>query len=150
MPIGTADSAEKQIQHTAVAKSVVQSHAHAVVWCGAQAGGENKAQDIKVPAGITRLFKSNLDWNLYSDDQKALDDRKVHQSPSRWFIFQYTTMHSACSPSAGTLLFLGCDRPAGSGRDFSGRETQRTVQSELYRQMRIPASLCFMGLLPLM
>jgi len=43
-----------------------------------EAGGENKAQDIKVPAGITRLFKSNLDWNLYSDDQKALDDRKVY------------------------------------------------------------------------
>ncbi len=33
--------------------------------------------DIKVPAGITRLFKSNLDWNLYSDDQEALNDRKV-------------------------------------------------------------------------
>ena len=47
-----------------------------------QAGGENKAMDIKVPAGITRLFKSNLDWNLYSDDQEALNDRKV-QSLSR-------------------------------------------------------------------
>jgi hypothetical protein len=42
-----------------------------------QAGGDNKALDIKVPAGITRLFKSNLDWQLYSDNQKTLDDRKV-------------------------------------------------------------------------
>ncbi len=30
-----------------------------------------------MPAGITRLFKSNLDWNLYTDQQKTLDERKV-------------------------------------------------------------------------
>ena len=42
-----------------------------------QAGGDNKALDITVPAGITRLFKSNLDWQLYSDNQEQLDDRKV-------------------------------------------------------------------------
>lgn len=42
-----------------------------------QAGGDNKALDITVPAGITRLFKSNLDWQLYSDNQEQLNDRKV-------------------------------------------------------------------------
>lgn len=43
-----------------------------------EAGGENKAQDITVPAGITRLFKSTLDWNLYSPAQSELNDRKVY------------------------------------------------------------------------
>jgi hypothetical protein len=43
-----------------------------------EAGGDNKALDITVPAGITRLFKSNLDWQLYSDNQEQLDDRKVY------------------------------------------------------------------------
>lgn len=42
-----------------------------------QAGGDNKALDVKVPIGITRLFKSNLDWNLYTDQQEPLEERKV-------------------------------------------------------------------------
>jgi hypothetical protein len=49
-----------------------------------QAGGDNKALDIKVPAGITRLFKSNLDWQLYSDNQKTLNDRKAGPLSSKW------------------------------------------------------------------
>ena len=42
-----------------------------------QAGGDNKSRDITIPAAITRLFKSQLDWNLYSNREKHLDDRKA-------------------------------------------------------------------------
>jgi choline dehydrogenase-like flavoprotein len=45
-----------------------------------EAGGDNNALDVKVPAGITRLFKSHLDWNLYTDQQEELDERKVYMA----------------------------------------------------------------------
>ncbi|KAK9805156.1 hypothetical protein WJX72_002610 [[Myrmecia] bisecta] len=45
-----------------------------------EAGCENNSRDVKIPAGLTRLFKSALDWNLYTRPQEALDDRKVYQA----------------------------------------------------------------------
>lgn len=68
--------------------------------------------DIKVPAGITRLFKSNLDWNLYSDDQKALNDRKVqpHALPrpaSGPFACELWCTHDCGMQLSGSQLF--CD-----------------------------------------
>ena len=42
-----------------------------------QAGKPNKAVELKVPAGLARLFKSHLDWNLYTSTQPALDGREV-------------------------------------------------------------------------
>lgn len=34
-----------------------------------EAGPSNTSRDVKVPAGITRLFRSPLDWNLFSELQ---------------------------------------------------------------------------------
>ena len=45
--------------------------------CQVQAGVPNTSFDVKVPAALTRLFKSNLDWNLYSKRQEQLADRNV-------------------------------------------------------------------------
>lgn len=36
------------------------------------------AFEVKVPAGITRLFRSPLDWGLYTDRQKPLGQREVN------------------------------------------------------------------------
>ncbi|KAK9820721.1 hypothetical protein WJX74_003026 [Apatococcus lobatus] len=33
---------------------------------------------VKVPVGITRLFQSHLDWNLYSGKQSQLNNRQVY------------------------------------------------------------------------
>ena len=42
-----------------------------------QAGGKNESKEVKMPAGLPRLFKSPLDWNLYSSLQEAANDRQV-------------------------------------------------------------------------
>ena len=42
-----------------------------------QAGGDNNSPDVSIPAAIVKLFKSNLDWNMYSDKEEDLDKRKV-------------------------------------------------------------------------
>ena len=34
---------------------------------------------MKTPAGLPRLFKSALDWNLYSSLQHEANDRKVRR-----------------------------------------------------------------------
>ena len=44
---------------------------------GDQAGGKNEAREVKMPAGLPRLFKSALDWNLYSTQQHGAADRQV-------------------------------------------------------------------------
>ena len=49
-----------------------------VVNCG-QAGGENTSRDLSIPAGLPKLFKSALDWNLYTNMQKAVEARQVLQ-----------------------------------------------------------------------
>ena len=56
-----------------------------------QAGGSNDSVNVRMPAGITRLFKSDLDWNLYTNRQQGVNDRRV--SPSR--------AGSAASPDHG-------------------------------------------------
>ena len=42
-----------------------------------QAGGKNEAREVKMPAGLPRLFKSALDWNLYSTQQHGAADRQA-------------------------------------------------------------------------
>ena len=42
-----------------------------------QAGLPNDDKIVKIPAGITRLFQSHLDWNLYSNKQPQLHNRQV-------------------------------------------------------------------------
>lgn len=43
-----------------------------------EAGGENTSRDLRTPAGLPRLFKSALDWNLYTNLQKAAEARQVY------------------------------------------------------------------------
>ncbi|EIE18382.1 alcohol oxidase [Coccomyxa subellipsoidea C-169] len=43
-----------------------------------EAGGANKAREVRTPAGLPRLFKSALDWNLYSSLQQAASDRSIY------------------------------------------------------------------------
>lgn len=42
-----------------------------------QAGGKNEGKEVKTPAGLPRLFKSALDWNLYTSLQQAANDRQA-------------------------------------------------------------------------
>ncbi|KAK9838967.1 hypothetical protein WJX74_006865 [Apatococcus lobatus] len=43
-----------------------------------EAGLPNGDKIVKIPAGITRLFQSHLDWNLYSNKQDQLHARQVY------------------------------------------------------------------------
>ncbi|CAL5223510.1 g6037 [Coccomyxa viridis] len=43
-----------------------------------EAGGRNESKEVKMPAGLTRLFKSKLDWNLYSSLQEAANNRQIY------------------------------------------------------------------------
>lgn len=42
-----------------------------------QAGGENKASNLSIPAGLPKLFKSVFDWNLYTSLQGTASNRQV-------------------------------------------------------------------------
>lgn len=43
-----------------------------------EAGPVKSDMAVRTPAGITRLFKSAFDWNLYSTRQQQLDDRYIY------------------------------------------------------------------------
>ncbi|CAL8465624.1 g5160 [Coccomyxa elongata] len=43
-----------------------------------EAGGVNEAKEVRTPAGLPRLFKSGLDWNLYSTLQHAANERSIY------------------------------------------------------------------------
>ena len=48
-----------------------------------QAGGSNDSVNVRMPAGITRLFKSELDWNLYTNRQEGVNGRRVRPTPQQ-------------------------------------------------------------------
>lgn len=43
-----------------------------------EAGPDNTSRDVKIPAAITRLFRSPLDWNLFSELQEQLAERQIY------------------------------------------------------------------------
>jgi choline dehydrogenase len=43
-----------------------------------EAGGEDTQPEIHVPAAFPALFKSNLDWDLLSEREPGLDDRRLY------------------------------------------------------------------------
>eukprot|EP00884_Botryococcus_braunii_P020619 jgi/Botrbrau1/7240/Bobra.0021s0023.1 len=45
-----------------------------------EAGGAHGAREVTTPGGLPRLFKSLLDWNLYSTKQDTLDARQVYMA----------------------------------------------------------------------
>ncbi|GAB4823239.1 hypothetical protein N2152v2_010285 [Parachlorella kessleri] len=45
-----------------------------------EAGGRERTTNVKIPAGLPRLFKSPLDWNLYSPLQHHLENRQIYMA----------------------------------------------------------------------
>ncbi len=43
-----------------------------------EAGPDNTSRDVRIPAAITRLFRSPLDWNLFSSLQPQLAERQIY------------------------------------------------------------------------
>lgn len=43
-----------------------------------EAGSDNSSLNIKVPAAFTKIFRSNLDWNLFSKRQAEVSDRQIY------------------------------------------------------------------------
>lgn len=48
-----------------------------------EAGPKAETTDVKVPAGLTRLFKSPLDWNLFSQLEQQLGNRSIYLARGR-------------------------------------------------------------------
>nr|7AV4_AAA Chain AAA, Fatty acid photodecarboxylase, chloroplastic [Chlorella variabilis] len=48
-----------------------------------EAGPDNTSRDVKIPAAITRLFRSPLDWNLFSELQEQLAERQIYMARGR-------------------------------------------------------------------
>nr|WGL47427.1 fatty acid photodecarboxylase [Chlorella sorokiniana] len=48
-----------------------------------EAGPDNTSRDVKIPAAITRLFRSPLDWNLFSSLQPQLAERQIYLARGR-------------------------------------------------------------------
>ena len=43
-----------------------------------EAGGENNSTSISVPAGFTKIFRSPLDWNLFTKRQSEVAERMIY------------------------------------------------------------------------
>jgi choline dehydrogenase-like flavoprotein len=43
-----------------------------------EAGCDNASPNITVPAGFTKIFRSSLDWNLFSKRQSEVSDRMIY------------------------------------------------------------------------
>jgi glycine/D-amino acid oxidase-like deaminating enzyme len=50
-----------------------------------EAGPDNTSRDVKIPAALTRLFRSPLDWNLFSERQQQLAARQIYMVGWRWY-----------------------------------------------------------------
>ena len=43
-----------------------------------EAGGPDKQEEIHIPAGFSRLFKTEVDWQYYTEPEKELNNRRVY------------------------------------------------------------------------
>lgn len=48
-----------------------------------EAGPDNTSRDVRIPAALTRLFRSPLDWNLFSERQQQLAARQIYMARGR-------------------------------------------------------------------
>ncbi|KAL4424367.1 hypothetical protein ABPG75_001668 [Micractinium tetrahymenae] len=48
-----------------------------------EAGADNTSRDVRVPAAFTRIFRSALDWNLFSELQRQLAERQIYLARGR-------------------------------------------------------------------
>ena len=43
-----------------------------------EAGGPDKQEEIHIPAGFSRLFKTDVDWQYYTQPEKELNNRRIY------------------------------------------------------------------------
>lgn len=48
-----------------------------------ESGPDNTSRNTRIPAAFTRIFRSTLDWNLFTDRQQQLADRQVYLARGR-------------------------------------------------------------------
>jgi len=48
-----------------------------------EAGPDNTSRNTRIPAGFTRIFRSPLDWNLFSPNQPLLAHRQIYLARGR-------------------------------------------------------------------
>ena len=48
-----------------------------------EAGPDNTTRDTRIPAAFTRIFRSSLDWNLFTSLQPQLDNRQIYLARGR-------------------------------------------------------------------
>ena len=43
-----------------------------------EAGGPDKHEEIHIPAGFSKLFKTDVDWQYYTEPEEHLNDRRIY------------------------------------------------------------------------
>src|SRR6201995_4315417 len=71
-----------------------------------EAGGEDTAPEIRIPAIFPIMFKTELDWDLFGDPEPGLDDRRLYLPRGR--------MLGGCS-SINALIYV-----RGNRADYDG------------------------------
>lgn len=64
-----------------------------------EAGPSGEFRNVRTPAGLPRLFKSHLDWNLYAPPQAGADGRRVYLARGK--------LLGGCSATNATLYHRG-------------------------------------------
>ena len=97
-----------------------------------EAGADNTSRNIKIPAAFTRIFRSDLDWNLFTETQALLENRQVYLPRGR--------VLGGSSSTNATLYMRGSagdydswDVPGWSSSDvlpwFKMSETNRDIKN---------------------
>ena len=76
-----------------------------------EAGGEDTAPEIRIPAIFPIMFKTELDWDLFGDPEPGMDDRRLYLPRGR--------MLGGCS-SINAMIYVRGNR-AGLRRLGRGR-----------------------------
>src|ERR1700760_1871686 len=71
-----------------------------------EAGGEDTAPEIRIPAIFPIMFKTELDWDLFSDPEPGMDDRRLYLPRGR--------MLGGCS-SINAMIYV-----RGNRADYDG------------------------------
>jgi choline dehydrogenase len=90
-----------------------------------EAGGEDTAPEIRVPAIFPIMFKTELDWDLFGDPEPGMDNRRLYLPRGR--------MLGGCS-SINAMIYvrgnrLDYDAWAAAGCDGPGRRASAASSS---------------------
>lgn len=85
-----------------------------------EAGPDNTSRDVKIPAAITRLFRSPLDWNLFSELQPQLAERQIYLVSTGGGVAAWGVLRPVCG---GRLMHcaVGWQTPLPGGAVIVGR-----------------------------